>query len=169
VPLAAALSRVLAADVVAAVDAPPFDRSNVDGFAVRAADTVGASDAASRRLALNAEVVTCGIAPAVEVGAGTATAIATGGVIPRGADAVVVIEHTDLVEDGGAPAIDVRRAAASGHSFLMRARTSRAARPCCTRAHTSVRVRSACWRRAGLPRLKWCGARASACFRPATN
>ena len=114
VTLAAALSRVLAADVVAPVDAPPFDRSNVDGFAVRAADTVGASDAAPRQLALNAEVVTCGVMPALEVGAGTATAIATGGVIPRGADAVVMIEHTDLVEDAGAPAIDLRRAAASG-------------------------------------------------------
>jgi putative molybdopterin biosynthesis protein len=53
VPLAAALSRVLAADVVAPVDAPPFDRSNVDGFALRAADTVGARDGAPRRLALN--------------------------------------------------------------------------------------------------------------------
>jgi putative molybdopterin biosynthesis protein len=114
VPLSAALSRVLAADVVAPVDAPPFDRSNVDGFAVRAADTVGAADATPRRLVLNAEVVTCGVAPALEVGAGTASAIATGGVIPRGADAVVMIEHTDLVEDGGAPSIDVRRAAASG-------------------------------------------------------
>ena len=67
VPLAAALSRVLAADVVAPVDAPPFDRSNVDGFAVRAADTAGASDGAPRRLTLNAEVVACGVQPAIEV------------------------------------------------------------------------------------------------------
>ena len=48
VPLAAALGRVLAHDVVAPVDAPPFDRSNVDGFALRAADTVGAGDAAPK-------------------------------------------------------------------------------------------------------------------------
>jgi putative molybdopterin biosynthesis protein len=112
--LAAALSRVLAADVVAPVDAPPFDRSNVDGFAVRAADTAGASDAAPRRLTLNAEVVACGVEPAVEVGPGTATAIATGGVIPRCADAIVMIEHTELIEDAAAPAIDVRRAVGSG-------------------------------------------------------
>ena len=46
VPLAAALTRVLARDVAAPIDVPPFDRSNVDGFAVRASDTVGASDAA---------------------------------------------------------------------------------------------------------------------------
>src|SRR5271155_5541983 len=114
VSLAAALSRVLAADVAAPVDAPPFDRSNVDGFAVRAADTAGASDGAPKRLALNAEVIACGVAPAIEVMPGTATAIATGGVIPRGADAVVMIEHTELIGDDAAPAIALRRAAASG-------------------------------------------------------
>jgi putative molybdopterin biosynthesis protein len=113
-PLAAVLSRVLANDVVAPVDAPPFDRSSVDGFAVRAADTAGASDGAPRRLMLNAEVVACGVQPALEVAPGTATAIATGGVIPRGADAVVMIEHTELLEDEAAPAIALRRAAASG-------------------------------------------------------
>jgi putative molybdopterin biosynthesis protein len=114
VPLAGVLSRVLAADVIAPVDAPPFDRSNVDGFAVRAADVAGASDGAPRRLTLNAEVVACGVQPAIEVRPGTATAIATGGVIPRGADAVVMIEHTELTEHGDAPAIAVRRGVASG-------------------------------------------------------
>jgi putative molybdopterin biosynthesis protein len=112
VPLAAALGRVLAHDVVAPIDVPPFDRANVDGFAVRAADTAGARDATPRRLALNGEVIVCGHQPALEVAAGSATTIATGGVVPRGADAVVVIEHTDLVEDG--PAIDVRRAVVPG-------------------------------------------------------
>ncbi len=112
-PLAAALSRVLVNDIVAPVDAPPFDRSNVDGFAVRAADTAGASDRAPKRFMLNAEVIACGVQPAVEVKSGTATVIATGGVIPRGADAVVMIEHTELIE-AGAPAIELRRAAASG-------------------------------------------------------
>src|SRR5580692_3373480 len=112
--LGAALSRVLAADVVAPVDAPPFDRANVDGFAVRAADSAGSSDGAPKRLALNAEVIACGVVPVIEVLPGTATAIATGGVIPRGADAVVMIEHTELIEDEVAPAIALRRAAASG-------------------------------------------------------
>ena len=113
-PLAAALSRVIASDVIAPVDAPPFDRANVDGFAVRAADTVGASPSASKRFALNAEVIACGVTPGIEVARGTATTIATEGVIPRGADAVVMIEHTELIEDDAAPAIDVHRAAASG-------------------------------------------------------
>jgi putative molybdopterin biosynthesis protein len=113
-PLAVALSRVIAADIVAPVDAPPFDRANVDGFALHAADTLGATSSAPKRLALNAEVVACGVVPAIEVAPGTATAIATGGVIPRGADAVVMIEHTELVDHGAAPAVDVHRAAASG-------------------------------------------------------
>ncbi len=113
VTLAQALTRVLAHDVVAAVDAPPFDRSNVDGFALRAADTAGASDTAPRILALNSEVIACGTAPEIEVTPGTATAIATGGVMPRGADAVVMIEHTELIEQD-APAIELRRAAGPG-------------------------------------------------------
>ena len=104
---------MLAHDVVAAVDAPPFDRSNVDGFALRAADTVGASDSNPKTFQLNGEVIACGHAPALEVAPGTATTIATGGVIPRGADAVVMIEHTELIEQG-APRIELRRAAAAG-------------------------------------------------------
>jgi putative molybdopterin biosynthesis protein len=117
VPLALALTRVLAHDVVAAVDAPPFDRSNVDGFALRAIDTIGASDTAPKIFRLNAEVIACGDAPALEVNPGTATTIATGGVIPRGADAVVMIEHTELLEQGApriAISIELRRAAAPG-------------------------------------------------------
>src|SRR5262249_25522097 len=60
------------------------------------------------------EVIVCGHSPALEVTVGSATTIATGGVIPRGADAVAMIEHTDLFEDGGTPAIDLRRAIAPG-------------------------------------------------------
>jgi putative molybdopterin biosynthesis protein len=112
-PLAEALGRVLKADVTAPVDVPPFDRSSVDGFAVRAADTSGASETRPRRLVLNREVLACGVEPTEVVGPGTATVIATGGVLPRGADAIVMVEHTELV-DGEPPAIEVRRAAAAG-------------------------------------------------------
>lgn len=113
VPLAAALGRVIARPVAAASDAPPFDRSGVDGFALRAADTAGAAEATPRRLLLNAELLACGVEPGIEVTPGTATAIATGGVIPRGADAVVMIEHTEL-EAGDPPAILLSRPAAPG-------------------------------------------------------
>ena len=94
--LSAALGRVLAEDVRAEVDVPAFDRSNVDGFAVRAADTFGAMDETTRRLRLNEEVLSPGIAPQHSVETGTATTIATGGMVPRGADAVVMVEHTEL-------------------------------------------------------------------------
>jgi len=114
VALSAVLGRVLAQDVTAPIDVPPFDRANVDGFAVRAADTAGAADTAPRRLRLNGEVIVCGHAPQMDIAPGSATTIATGGVVPRGADAVVMIEHTDLVEDGAAPGIDLRRTAAPG-------------------------------------------------------
>jgi len=106
--------RVLAQDVRAAVDAPPFDRSTVDGFAVRAADVSGASAGAPVRLLLNGETIACGHAPSLVVGTGTATAIATGGPIPRGADAVVMIERTE--PDGGG-AIMIDRAIAHGQNI----------------------------------------------------
>jgi putative molybdopterin biosynthesis protein len=114
VALADALERVLAADLTAPTDVPAFDRSGVDGFAVRAADTAGAADRAPRRLRLNAEVIACGHPPALEVGPGTATTIATGGAIPRGADAVLMVEHTELVETSQGPAIELTRAVGPG-------------------------------------------------------
>ncbi len=113
IALAVSLGRVLAHDVTSPIDVPPFDRSNVDGFALRAADTVSASDASPIRLRLNAEVVVCGHAPTFAVEPATATTIATGGVVPRGADAVVMVEQTELVE-GADMAVDMRRAAAPG-------------------------------------------------------
>ena len=114
VSLASALGRILAHDIAGPIDVPPFDRSGVDGFAVRSADTNGASDQSPRRLQLNREVIACGYAPRIEVGPGTATTIATGGVIPRGADAVVMIEHTELVDETDEPVIEIRRVAAPG-------------------------------------------------------
>jgi putative molybdopterin biosynthesis protein len=111
VALGAALGRVLADDLVAAVDVPAFDRSSVDGFALIAADTAGAGPRMPRRLVLNPEVITPGGAPALAVAPGTATVIATGGMLPRGADAVLMVEHSELAPGD---AIEVLRAAAPG-------------------------------------------------------
>ena len=108
------LGRVLAADVVAPVDVPGFDRSNVDGFAVRAEDTFGATEDQPRRLRLTGEILATGVLPTQFVGPGRATVIATGAVVPRGADAVVMVEHTELIETADGPAIDLRRAVAPG-------------------------------------------------------
>ncbi len=109
--LADALGLVIASDVVAVVDVPPFDRSNVDGFAVRSADLAAAGEALPVRLRLNSEVIACGTAPQLPVTQGTATPIATGGPIPRGADAVVMVEHTQPAGEG---AIEIRRAVSPG-------------------------------------------------------
>jgi molybdopterin molybdotransferase/putative molybdopterin biosynthesis protein len=96
VSLDTALGRVLAADVVSPVDVPSFDRANVDGFAVVAEDTFGASEEVPRRVRLASEVIHTGVVPKTAVHGGTAVAIATGGMMPRGADAVVMVEHTDV-------------------------------------------------------------------------
>jgi len=109
--LAAALGCALSEDVMAPIDVPPFDRSNVDGFAVRSSDLASAGEAAPVRLRLNDEVIACGVAPQRPVLSGTATAIATGGPLPRGADAIVMVEHT---QPCGSRAIDVRRATSPG-------------------------------------------------------
>jgi putative molybdopterin biosynthesis protein len=113
--LADALGLALAEDVTAPIDVPPFDRSNVDGFAVRAADIANASEALPARLLLNRETIACGVAPQLPVLAGTATSIATGGPVPRGADAIVMVEHTQPAEGD---AIEVRRGASPGQFVL---------------------------------------------------
>jgi putative molybdopterin biosynthesis protein len=109
--LADALGRALAEDVTAPIDVPPFDRSNVDGFAVRSADLSVAGESTPVHLTLNDEVIACGTPPVRPVRPGTATPIATGGPVPRGADAVVMVEHTQPSGDG---AIEVRRAVSPG-------------------------------------------------------
>jgi putative molybdopterin biosynthesis protein len=90
-----ALGRVLAEDVMAQVDVPSFDRSNYDGYAVRAADTYGAQEENPRILRPVDEVLATGVVPKGEVASGTAMSIATGAMLPRGADAVVMVEHTE--------------------------------------------------------------------------
>jgi len=110
VPLDETLGRVLAEEVIARVDVPSFDRSNYDGFAVRAADTFGAREESPKTLRLLDVIAATGVVPQDEVVEAHAMTIATGGMLPRGADAVVMIEHTD-VEDRQ---LIVRRAVTSG-------------------------------------------------------
>src|SRR5262249_4139907 len=99
-----ARGRVLASALAAETDVPAFDRASVDGFAVRAADTIGAGDRAPRRLLLNAEVIASGHQPILEVRVGTASAIATGGAAPRGAAGARVIRDTRLIQTPRGPA-----------------------------------------------------------------
>jgi putative molybdopterin biosynthesis protein len=93
-----ALGRVLANNVVARVDVPSFDRSNFDGYAVRAVDTQSASEVVTRSVQLLSESLEAGMAPTMELGPGQAISISTGGMLPRGADAVLMVEHADEVD-----------------------------------------------------------------------
>lgn len=110
VPLEASLGRVVAEDIRADVNVPSFDRSNFDGFAVIAADTFGATEQSPRRLRLLPESIATGEVPACPVSAGECLTIATGAMLPRGADAVVMVEHTYAKQE----TLLVQRAVAPG-------------------------------------------------------
>jgi molybdenum cofactor synthesis domain-containing protein len=94
VDLTQAAGRVLAREVVASADVPPFSRAAMDGYAVRAEDTAGASRSVPRVLRCLEQVFT-GDVPSRPVGAGECSEIATGAPMPTGADAVVMVEETD--------------------------------------------------------------------------
>ena len=99
VPLTDANGRVLAVDVVATRDVPPFDRAAMDGYAVIAEDTFGACRQGPRTLRC-VETVHTGRVPTKRLERGSCTEIATGAPIPEGADAVVMVEETDKSSDG---------------------------------------------------------------------
>jgi molybdopterin molybdotransferase len=94
VPILESLGQVVAEDIVSAINVPPLDNSAMDGYAVRAQDTKGASAAAPKILHV-IETVIAGSVPHREVKPGTAVRIMTGAPLPRGADAVVQFENTD--------------------------------------------------------------------------
>ena len=114
VDLPAALDRVLAAALPAPENVPAFPRSSMDGYAVRAADTFGASVAAPQYLEIKGEVP-MGAAPARPVGIGETLRVPTGAMLPPGADAVVMLEYTAEHPDG---TLEVRRPVAPGENLL---------------------------------------------------
>lgn len=99
IPIEEALGRILARDVLSNVDVPFYDRSNFDGFAVQAADTYGVDEEAPRKLKIIGSPIATAVVPDQTIEPGHAAPIATGGMLPRGADAIVMVEHTN-VEDG---------------------------------------------------------------------
>lgn len=109
-PLAEAVGLVLAADIVTAEPVPPFANTAMDGYALRAADTVGATDDAPVRLVV-VDDLAAGRAPEIPVGPGQAIRIMTGAPMPDGADAVVMVERTARDGDAG---VLVRAPAAPG-------------------------------------------------------
>jgi molybdopterin molybdotransferase len=114
VALESALGRVPATPVTAPGSLPGFARSTVDGYAVRAADTYGASEGLPGYLDVRG-AVRMGRAPEVEVDAGGAVEIPTGGALPPGADAVVMVEHTNVAIAG---TIEVVRPVAPGEGMV---------------------------------------------------
>lgn len=109
-----ALGRTLAQEVTAPADVPGFDRSTMDGFAVQAASTFGASEANPAYLEV-VGAVSMGKAPTVAVEAGQAMQIATGGMLPPGADSVLMVEHTDTIGEG---TIEAHRSVAPGQNMV---------------------------------------------------
>ncbi len=114
VETAAALGRVTAAAVLAPHPLPAFPRSTVDGYAVRAADTHGASESLPAYLALAGEVQ-MGAEAGFSLTPGACALIHTGGMLPEGADAVVMVEHTQPARPGE---VEVLRAAAVGENVI---------------------------------------------------
>jgi molybdopterin molybdotransferase len=114
VPLDGSLGRVVASGIVAAHDLPAFPRSTMDGYAVRARDTHGASAQSPAYLRLVDDVPT-GVVPTREVGEREAVRTHTGAMIPPGADAVVMVEETNLHGED----VEVLAAVASGEDVLV--------------------------------------------------
>jgi len=116
-----ALYRVLARDVSADIDIPGFDRSTVDGYAVAAADTTGASEAIPAMLQCLGRIG-MGSADAGSISPGSCRYVPTGGALPRGANAVVMIEHAELIGDD----VLVHRPVAPGENVVFRGEDFRA-------------------------------------------
>ena len=153
VPLAECLGRVLAEDVYSDVDIPEFDRSTMDGYAVKASSTFGASEANPAYLDVCGQIK-MGVRPDFSVRPGQVARIATGGMLPNGADSVIMVEHTDLLDD---TTIEAYRSVAPGQHVIEKAEDIRSSDPALTKG---ARIRP---QEAGL--LAACGKTEFAVFR----
>lgn len=115
VDVIASLGSVLAVDVVSDIDVAPFDNSAMDGYAVRAADTGGASDDEPVVLQV-LEHIAAGSVPRKEIGPGEASRIMTGAPVPQGANAIVVVEVTQVLANAGGAGgtVAIKEPAAAG-------------------------------------------------------
>jgi molybdopterin molybdotransferase len=114
IPLTESLGRILFENITAEENLPGFARSTMDGFAVSAASTFGASEGSPAFLEIVGQIA-MGDHPNFSLRQGEAAAIATGGMLPEGADAVVMVEHTESVDDD---AIEVYRSLAPGQHII---------------------------------------------------
>ncbi len=116
IPLDAALDRCLYKDIPAGEDLPEHARSTVDGFAVRAEDTFGASDS-NPALVDAVAVVPMGVMPEFVIHPGQAAQISTGGFLPKGTDAAVMVEYTNAADTNS---IEITRPVTAGMNVLQR-------------------------------------------------
>ena len=114
IPLLETVGRILAEDIVADVDLPDFPRAIVDGYALQGASTFGANDGNPAYLTVTGSIA-MGESPDLSVGPGETARIATGGMLPKGADSVVMIEHTEAIDDA---TIEVYRSIAPGQNMI---------------------------------------------------
>lgn len=116
VSLSAAIGRVLAEDIAAGEYVPDFDRSTVDGYAVRAKDTFGCTDSIPAILSVAGEVL-MGEGAEFALQPETCGAVPTGGALPAGADSVVMIEYTEDYKDG---TVGILKSVAPGQNMIFR-------------------------------------------------
>ena len=114
VPLHETTGRVLATDIISDMDLPDFVRSTMDGYAVSASSTFGASETNPAYLSIKGTIA-MGESPCFSVGAGEAARISTGGMLPDGADSVVMIEHSEAIDE---TSIEVYKSVAPGQNIL---------------------------------------------------
>lgn len=114
IPLTTSAGRILAEDITTDHDLPAFSRSTMDGYAVQAASTFGASESSPAYLMVK-DTVYMGVPPTFSIGPGEAARISTGGMLPQGSDGVVMIEHADKLDES---TIEVYRSVAPGRNVI---------------------------------------------------
>jgi len=114
IPLEKAAGRVLAENIVSNVDLPDFVRATMDGYAVKASSTFGSTEGNPGYMSIKG-AVEMGESPAFSITSGEVAKISTGGMLPDGADSVVMIEHTEAIDDA---TIEVYKSVAPGQHVL---------------------------------------------------
>lgn len=114
IPLSSALGRILGTDIQSKINLPDFPRAIMDGYAVKAMSTFGASEGNPAYLNITGSIA-MGEEPTLAIGPGETAKISTGGMLPRGADSVVMIENTDVIDD---TTIEVYRSVAPGQHVI---------------------------------------------------
>jgi molybdopterin molybdotransferase len=149
IPLTEAFDRVLAEAVISPEDLPAQARSTMDGYGVRAADTFGASESMPCYLNITGEVQ-MGAAPIGEVKKGCCYKIPTGGLLPDGADSVVMLEHTVPVDE---TMIEIIKGVGAGTNLIQKAKILPKVNRLCLLATCFAPRILVCWQELVLQKL----------------